>query len=96
MSCVVVSEICFQSITVTITVFFHSQFLYHMLMEHTFCVESFKALLLHKYRDAHTILTANTEVCSQNIATKLAQDGTECATEHVEGSGIVGIIQCNR
>jgi hypothetical protein len=39
-------------------------------MEHTFCVESFKALLLNKYRDADTILTVNTEVCSQNIATK--------------------------
>jgi len=83
----VVSEICFQSITVTITVFFHGQFLHHMLMEHTFCVGSFKALLLHKYRDAHTILTANTEVCSQNNATKFAQNGIGCATEHAKGSG---------
>jgi len=65
--------------------------LHHMLMGHTFCVEGFKALLLHKYRDAHTILTVNTEVCPQSIATKFPQDG-----KHVEGSGIVGIIQCNR
>jgi hypothetical protein len=93
-SCGVVSDVCFQSITVSITVFFHRHTVItsHAYGAHILCGK-FQSTAVTQVQGRIHHSDSKTEVCSKNIATKFPQDGTECAIEHVEGSGKVGIIQ---